>query len=98
LASGGSDGTVRLWDLRKLKNFKNLNMEGGGVVSSVTFDHSGSYLACGGNDIRVFVVKQWEEIAAFKAHTSAVTGVRFGKHAQFLASTSMDRSLKFHSK
>lgn len=98
LASAGADGTVRLWDLRKLKNFKNLNMEGGGVVSSVCFDHSGNYLAAGGNDVRVFVVKQWEEIATYKTHTSAVTGVRFGKHATFLASTSMDRSLKFYGK
>ena len=68
----------------------------GGAASAVCFDHSGTYLACGGADVRVLVTKKWQELTTSKAHTSAVTGVKFGHNATFLASTSMDRSLKFH--
>lgn len=96
MASGGVDGAVRLWDLRRLKNFHNLDAGGtGGVgVRTVAFDRAGAYLACGGADIRLYAVKEWNELAALGAHEKPVTGVRFGPDAGFLASTSMDRSLK----
>jgi pre-mRNA-processing factor 19 len=32
----------------------------------------------------------------FNDHTATATGVRFGRHAQWLASTSMDRTLKLY--
>lgn len=95
MASGSQDGSVKLWDLRRLKNFKNLDM--GGAVCSVHFDHSGSYLATGGQDIRVFGTKSWDAYTTLAAHTAEVTCVRFGANASFLASTSMDRALKFYA-
>lgn len=42
----------------------------------------------------VYLVKQWQELKVFNDHTALATGVRFGQNASFLASTSMDRSLK----
>ena len=52
MASAASDG-VKLWDLRKLRNFQSLapyTGEGGagGATSAVAFDFSGLYLAVGG--------------------------------------------------
>lgn len=45
LATSASDG-VKLWDLRKLKNFRTLTpYEGGAPCTSVNFDHSGVHLA-----------------------------------------------------
>lgn len=45
LATSASDG-VKLWDLRKLKNFRTLTpYEGGASCTSVNFDHSGVHLA-----------------------------------------------------
>ena len=43
---------------------------------------------------RVYLCKQWQELKVFNDHTALATGVRFGQNATFVASTSMDRSLK----
>jgi len=45
---------------------------------------------------RVYLCKQWQELKVLNDHTAAATGVRFGKHAQYIASTSMDRTLKLY--
>jgi pre-mRNA-processing factor 19 len=48
MASCAADG-VKLWDLRKLKNFKSLApYEEGTPTAAVAFDHSGLFLAVGG--------------------------------------------------
>ena len=52
LASSAEDSLVKLWDLRKLKNFKTLSLPEGYVVKAVTFDQSGTYLGIAGSDIR----------------------------------------------
>ncbi|ROK80935.1 Pre-mRNA-processing factor 19 [Anabarilius grahami] len=97
LATGAQDSSLKLWDLRKLKNFKTITLDNNYEVKSLVFDQSGTYLAVGGSDIRVYVCKQWSEVLNFSDHSGLVTGVAFGEHAQFLASTGMDRSLKFYS-
>lgn len=43
---------VKLWDLRKLKNFKTIQLEDGYEVKDLCFDQSGTYLAIAGTDIR----------------------------------------------
>lgn len=57
LATSAADG-VKLWDLRKLKNFKSLEPYEGAVTTSLAFDGSGHYLAVGGKDARVYGAKQ----------------------------------------
>lgn len=44
---------------------------------------------------RVLKAKEWKVLADVSAHKGAVTDVQFGSAARFLASTSMDKSLKF---
>ena len=46
---------------------------------------------------RIYLCKQWQDLKVFNDHTALATGVRFGRHAQYLASTSMDRTLKLYS-
>jgi len=75
------------------------------VCSAVSYDQSGKYLAAAiGSEIRVFtrtVAKEqgqtsyFDFVQAFADHTKKVTGVKWGYDARFLASTSMDRNLKF---
>jgi pre-mRNA-processing factor 19 len=52
LATSADDSVVKLWDLRKLKNFKTISMEDGYEVKSLCFDQSGTYLAVAGTDVR----------------------------------------------
>ncbi|XP_045474308.1 pre-mRNA-processing factor 19 [Harmonia axyridis] len=96
LATAADDASIKLWDLRKLKNFKSIQLEEGYQIKDLCFDQSGTYLAAAGSDVRVFLSKQWQELKVFNDHTAAATGVRFGKNARFLASTSMDRTLKLY--
>ncbi|XP_014294471.1 pre-mRNA-processing factor 19 [Halyomorpha halys] len=97
LATAADDTCIKLWDLRKLKNFKTLQVDEGYEIKDLCFDQSGTYLAVAGTDIRVYVCKQWSELKVFNDHTAMATGVRFGRNASFIASTSMDRTLKLYS-
>jgi len=94
--AGADDGCVKLWDLRKLKNFKTIQLDEGYEVRDLSFDHTGTYLAVAGTDVRVYLCKQWTDLKVFQDHTAAATGVRFGKNASYIASTSMDRTLKLY--
>ena len=38
----------------------------------------------------------WNELKILNDHTALATGVRFGKNAHYIASTSMDRTLKLY--
>ena len=66
-------------------------------MKDLCFDSSGSYLAVAGSDVRVYLCKQWETLKVVSEHTAIATGVRFGQNAKYLASTSMDRTLKIYS-
>lgn len=96
LATAADDSCVKLWDLRKLKNFKTIQLEDGYEVKDLCFDQSGTYLAVAGTDVRIYLCKQWIDLKVFNDHTALATGVRFGKHARYVASTSMDRTLKLY--
>ena len=52
LATSADDSVVKLWDLRKLKNFKNITLDDRYEVKSLCFDQSGTYLAVAGTDVR----------------------------------------------
>ncbi|XP_050408065.1 pre-mRNA-processing factor 19 [Patella vulgata] len=95
LATSAEDSVVKLWDLRKLKNFKTIQLTDKYEVRSLCFDQSGTYLAVAGSDVRVYLCKQWNELAIFNDHTATATGVQFGTNATYVSSASMDRSLKF---
>lgn len=46
--------------------------------------------------IRIYLCKQWQELKIFNDHTAMATGVRFGRNVQYIASSSMDRTLKLY--
>lgn len=96
LATAAEDASIKLWDLRKLKNFKTITLEDRYEVRDLVFDQSGMYLGVAGTDVRVYESKQWDLLKVFNDHTALATGIRFGSDANYLASASMDRSLKFY--
>ena len=64
--AGADDGCVKLWDLRKLKNFKTIQLDEGYEVRDLSFDHTGTYLAVAGTDVRVYLCKQWTDLKVFQ--------------------------------
>jgi pre-mRNA-processing factor 19 len=94
LATSAEDSTVKLWDLRKLKNVQTTALPENFNATSLKFDYSGSYLAVGGSDVRIFIGKSLTHVATFAKHTAQVTDLCWGKDARSLVSVSLDRSLK----
>lgn len=97
MASAADDG-VRLWDLRKLKNFRSLTPYEGtsAPATSVSFDSSGLYLGVGGADARVYGVKQdWALLKELNdVPKKGVNAVRFGTDAKTLFVAAADHNLR----
>ena len=52
MATAAEDASIKLWDLRKLRNFKTITLDDRYEVRDLVFDQSGMYLGIAGTDVR----------------------------------------------
>lgn len=90
VATGGADGTVRLWDARSPEKGQVL-IETGGAIHSVRFSADGSMLAAGGNDkkVRIWDLSQpavARQLPGIWQHKSLVLGLAWSADGRNVAS------------
>ncbi|KAF9428973.1 Pre-mRNA-processing factor 19 [Podila epigama] len=94
MAAAGQDNTVSIWNLRTLDIVQKLQVVEGGVINALNWDQSGTYLAVGGTDIRIFKVKTWQELVTLSDNTAEITSLEFGPLGDYLVAGGLDRSLR----
>jgi WD40 repeat protein/serine/threonine protein kinase len=98
LASGGLDRVVRIWDTTTWRQLRELTDATGGIQSLAFHPTNPRALAWGGTDGTVKIVSTWDtarpEIRTLRGHTSWVEGVSFSPDGAWIASTSLDRTMK----
>jgi WD40 repeat protein len=95
LASGGDDGTVRIWDAATGQERAALKGHTGGV-QAVAIAPDGSWLASGGWDktVRIWDAATGQERVTLKGHTHWVQAVAIAPDGSWLASGSSDGTVR----
>ncbi len=98
LVSGGSDGTVRLWQTATGTSIATLDAHTSSV-SALTFSPDGSVLASAGNyqikddyynGLRLWDAKTGKSLSNLTGHSQAVTEMLFSPDGSLIASASAD--------
>ena len=97
LAAGGSDGTVRLWNVATRQPLGDSLAGRGAGVSSVAFAPDGKTLVSGGSDgtVHLWNVDSLQLLGEpFSGHSGGVSSVAFARDGKTLASGSSDGTVR----
>jgi len=99
IATGGSDGVVRLWDAPTGRPLGNPLRGHDGVVLSVSYSPDGQTLASGGDDaiVRLWDVSDPEEpqrLATIDDHSDSIDDIEFSPQGGLLATASDDGDIR----
>jgi len=95
IVSGGSDGTLRLWNVAR--RTQTTEIEGHqGPVAAVTFIDDGELIASGSHDrtVRVWSTQTGATRLQLIGHTAPVTAVSYAPSTRLLASASFDTTVR----
>jgi WD40 repeat protein len=95
LASGGSDGVIKIWDAVKNTWQRNLNGHHGSV-KAIAFSLDGQKIISGGEDctIRLWQIDDWKNSLILGEHPAIITALALTNNGQFLVSSSLDGTVK----
>ena len=95
IASGDSDGILKLWDIRMVQEMMQLDT-GDAIVHSVCFDKNSKLVACGCSDNQIKMVNlEKEEVShVMKAHEDSVNGVIINQDNSTIYSIGSDGTLR----
>lgn len=98
LASSSESNVVPIWDLRHGKSSTTLKAGDDAKVLSVSWDHSGQYLAMAGTDVRVYhyLKKTWTHLSTFEDNMAEITAVKFSNKASHLIAAGLDRTIRIY--
>ncbi|KAG0023919.1 Pre-mRNA-processing factor 19 [Entomortierella chlamydospora] len=94
MAAAGENNEVSIWNLRTMEVVQKLKVADQGVINTLAWDQSGTYLGVGGTDIRIFKVKTWQELANLTDNTAEITSLKFGPLGDYLVAGGLDRSIR----
>jgi WD40 repeat protein len=96
LASGDTDGIVKLWDGASFKEVLSIPAHSAAPVTGISFSPSGSCFATAGED---GVIRVWETASGkirleLEGHAGAAFDVRYSPNGQRLASAGFDKTVR----